>query len=150
MKKEIENLEENNSMDVKRVLTSVLGLPAVIAILVWGNTTVIDIFFAIVALISIKEYYGAFEKGETAKPIKWIGYVIAISIAGLRLLHLQSSLVAVDQDMTNRMFALIICAFFVIFFHILNSGMKINVRDRCSNYAWNNICPSNVNVFTYT
>lgn len=137
-------------MDVKRVLTSVLGLPAVIAILVWGNTTVIDIFFAIVALISIKEYYGAFEKGETAKPIKWIGYVIAISIAGLRLLHLQSSLVAVDQDMTNRMFALIICAFFVIFFHILNSGMKINVRDRCSNYAWNNICPSNVNVFTYT
>ena len=42
-------------MDIKRILTSVLGLPAVIAILVFGNTIVIDIFFAIIAVISIKE-----------------------------------------------------------------------------------------------
>ena len=42
-------------MDIKRVLTSVLGLPCVIAILILGNNIVIDIFFAIVALISIKE-----------------------------------------------------------------------------------------------
>jgi len=147
MKKEIENLEGNNSMDVKRVLTSVLGLPLVIAILFFGNNIIIDIFFAIVAIISIKEYFDAFEKGKKAKPIKWIGYVVAASLALLRLLHLQSSLIAVDQDMINRMFAVVVCAFFVIFFHILNSGMKVNVKDRCSYNAWNNLYTSIINVY---
>lgn len=32
-------------MDIKRVLTTVIGLPAVIAIIVFGNTVIIDIFF---------------------------------------------------------------------------------------------------------
>ena len=63
-------------MDIKRVLTSVLGLPAVIAILVLGNTIVIDIFFGIIAIISIKEYFDAFQKTGSAKPIKWIGYLV--------------------------------------------------------------------------
>ena len=72
-------------MDIKRVLTSVLGLPCVIAILILGNNIVIDIFFAIIALISIKEYFEAFEKGENAKPIKWIGYAISLSIGGFLL-----------------------------------------------------------------
>ena len=116
-------------MDIKRVLTSVLGLPFVMAILILGNTKVIDIFFAIVAVISIKEFYDAFEKGNTAKPIRWIGYLIAISISFLRFFHLQSSLVGVNEDMIRMMFVLIIFAFFVTFFHILNSGMKTNVID---------------------
>lgn len=116
-------------MDIKRILTTVLGLPAVIAILVFGNTIVIDIFFSIVAVISIREFYGAFEKGETAKPIKWIGYLIALSIAVLRMFHLESSLVPPDTNMINMMFALIILALFVVFFHVLNSGMKRNVMD---------------------
>ncbi len=150
MKREIENLEGNNSMDVKRVLTSVLGLPLVIAILFFGNNIIIDIFFAVIAIISIKEYFDAFEKGKKAKPIKWIGYFVAASLAILRFLHLQSSLIAVDQDMINRMFALIVCAFFVIFFHILNSGMKVNVKDRCSYYARNNLYTSTVNVYDNT
>lgn len=129
MKKEIENLEVSNSMDIKRLLTSVLGLPLVIVILVFGNETVIDIFFAIVALIAMREYFGAFEKSKKAKPIKWIGYLIAISIAFLRLFHLESTLVDVDTDMINMMFCLVIFSVFIIFFHILNSGMKTNVID---------------------
>lgn len=116
-------------MDIKRVLTTVLGLPAVIAILIFGNTTVIDVFFAIVALIAIKEYYDAFQKGKRAKPIKWIGYLIALSISVLRMFHLQSSLVGVEVEMIRIMFILVIFAFFVTFFHILNSGMKTNVVD---------------------
>jgi len=38
-------------MNVKRVLTSVLGLPLIILIMVFGNNTIIDIFFGLVALI---------------------------------------------------------------------------------------------------
>lgn len=131
MKREIENLEENNSMDIKRVLTSVLGLPLVIAIIVLGNNTIIDTFFALVALIGIKEYYDAFEKGENAKPIRWIGYLIALSIAVLRLFHLQSTLIDLEADMMNMMFILVIISVFIVFFHILNSGMKRNIIDGC-------------------
>ncbi|MCI8620801.1 MAG: phosphatidate cytidylyltransferase [Clostridia bacterium] len=116
-------------MDIKRVLTSVLGLPCVIAILILGNNIVIDIFFAIVALISIKEYYDAFEKSGNAKPIRWIGYIVALSISILRFLHLQSSLIPIDQNMQNVMFAFVIVSFFIIVFHILNSNMKRNVVD---------------------
>lgn len=116
-------------MDIKRVLTSVLGLPLVIAILVFGNTIVIDIFFAVVALISIKEFFGAFEKGGTSKPIKWLGYIVALSIAILRQFHLQSSLVDVDSDMMNIMFIAVIASVFISFFTVLNSGMKKTVLD---------------------
>ena len=116
-------------MDIKRVLTSVLGLPLVIVILVFGNETIIDIFFAIVALIAIREYFGAFEKSKKAKPVKWIGCLIAISIAVLRLFHLESTLVDVDTDMINMMFCLVIFSVFIVFFHILNSGMKTSIID---------------------
>lgn len=116
-------------MDIKRLLTTVLGLPAVIAILVFGNTTIIDIFFAIVAVIAISEYFSAFEKSKKAKPIKWIGYIIALSIAVLRLFHLESTLVDIDTDMINMMFCLVIFSVFVVFFHVLNSGMKTNIID---------------------
>lgn len=116
-------------MDVKRVLTAVLGLPLIVALMIFGNETIIDIFFAIVALIAIQEYFGAFEKGKRAKPIRWIGYLIAISIAVLRLFHLKSTLVDVDTDMINMMFCLVIFAVFIVFFHTLNSGMKTSVID---------------------
>lgn len=116
-------------MDVKRILTSVLGLPAIIALIIFGNNTIIDIFFAVVATFAIREYFGAFEKSKKAKPIKWIGYLIALSISILRLFHVQSSLTSIDVDMMNVMFSLIIFAVFVVFFHILNSGMKKNIVD---------------------
>lgn len=116
-------------MDVKRILTSVLGLPAIIALIIFGNNIIIDIFFAVVATFAIREYFGAFEKSKKAKPIKWIGYLIALSISILRLFHVQSSLTSIDVDMMNVMFSLIIFAVFVVFFHILNSGMKKNIVD---------------------
>ena len=116
-------------MDFKRILTALLGLPLVILIIAFGNDAVLDIFFAIIAIIAMKEYFGAFEKSKKAKPIKWIGYLVSASIAVLRLFHKQSTLIDVDVDMINMMFCLIIFAVFVVFFHILNSGMKRNIID---------------------
>ena len=116
-------------MDIKRILTSVLGLPLIIVIFVFGNETIIDILFAIVSLIGIREYFGAFEKGKKAKPIKWIGYLVALSIAVLRFFHLESTLVDIDTDMLNMMFCLVIVSVFIVFFKILNSGMKTTIID---------------------
>lgn len=59
-----------DNMKLKRILTGVIGFPIVALILIFGNIYVIDVLFAIVALISIYEYFNAFK--EKYKPIKWI------------------------------------------------------------------------------
>ncbi|MCI9365321.1 MAG: hypothetical protein HFJ54_01485 [Clostridia bacterium] len=47
-------------MDIKRALTTMLGLPCVIAIIVFGGNTIVDIFFAIVALIRYTRIFYCF------------------------------------------------------------------------------------------
>ena len=61
-------------MDLKRLSSALLGLPMVIVVLLLGNKYVIDVVMAIVAIISLQEYFNAFSK---YKPIKWIAYAIA-------------------------------------------------------------------------
>lgn len=65
-------------MDLKRVLTSVIGLPCVVLILILGNKYVVDILFMIVAIICMKEYFFVIEK--VASPLKIIGYLSTIII----------------------------------------------------------------------
>lgn len=61
-------------MDWKRLSSAILGLPMVIIVLLFGNKYLIDIAMAIVAIISLQEYFNAFSK---YKPIKWIAYLLA-------------------------------------------------------------------------
>ena len=46
----------------KRITSSLLGLPMVIVVLLFGNKYVIDVALAVVALISLHEYYNSFSK----------------------------------------------------------------------------------------
>ena len=57
-------------MNFKRIITAVVGLPVVIAILVLGNVYIIDILFAVIACMSLHEYFKSF-KGK-AKPVQWL------------------------------------------------------------------------------
>ena len=66
-------------MNLKRVLTTLIGLPVVGALLILGNTYVIDFFLLAVAIICMHEYFGVIEK--VAHPIKWIGYLSTIIVA---------------------------------------------------------------------
>lgn len=57
-------------MKLKRILSGLIGLPIVALILIYGNIYVIDVLFALVALISIHEYFNSFK--EKHKPVKWL------------------------------------------------------------------------------
>lgn len=57
-------------MNVKRLLSVVLGLPVVILVLALGNQYFIDIFFSVVAIISMYEYFNAVK--EKVNPVKWL------------------------------------------------------------------------------
>ena len=70
-------------MDFKRITSALLGLPMVIIVLLLGNKYVIDVAMAIIAVISLHEYYNAFKE---YKPIKWIGYLSAISICFVHII----------------------------------------------------------------
>ncbi len=66
-------------MDIKRITSGLLGFPLVLIVLVFGNKIVVDIALAIIALLSMNEYFNAISK--VAEPVKWIGYLSCLSIA---------------------------------------------------------------------
>ena len=57
-------------MNFKRIITALIGLPAVIAIFVLGNIYLMDILFVVIASMSLHEYFTSFK--EKAEPIQWI------------------------------------------------------------------------------
>lgn len=71
-------------MDIKRILSAMLGLPVVVIVLAFGNKYFIDVVFAIVALITMYEYFNAIK--EKTNPVKWIGYFSTILIAFIHVI----------------------------------------------------------------
>ena len=57
-------------MKLKRILSGIIGFPIVALILIYGNIYVIDVVFALVALITIHEYFNSFK--EKHKPVRWL------------------------------------------------------------------------------
>lgn len=57
-------------MRLKRIISSLLGFPFVAALLIFGSRYVVDIAFAIIAMIALKEYFHAFAK--KSNPVTWV------------------------------------------------------------------------------
>ena len=105
-------------MDIKRVTSALLGFPLVIIVLLFGNKYVIDVAMAIVAIISLQEYFNAFNK---YKPIKWIGYLIAFLICFIHL---------VPQEQLFSYIGLSIPIVIVaLFIELVIKDLKINIID---------------------
>lgn len=73
---------------VKRILTSVIGLPIVIIALILSNKYVIDVVVAIVAMMALYEYYHAISLKY--QPIQWIGYATALSLCFIHLVTMDN------------------------------------------------------------
>ena len=63
-------------MNTKRIVSGLLGFPLIAALLIFGNVYVVDIAFAIFALIALNEYFNGF-KGK-ANPIVEVRIFISI------------------------------------------------------------------------
>lgn len=105
-------------MSIKRLLSAILGLPAVVLILAFGNKYFIDLSFAIVAVIAMYEYFNAIK--EKAHPVKWLGYLSAIFIAFIHIIP--------NFNILYVSFSLpFIVA--ILFMHSIFTGMKYNITD---------------------
>lgn len=106
-------------MDIKRWISALVGMPLVVIILVLGNTYVVDITFAIVAGISLHEYFNAFK--EKANPVIWVGYVASFLIALIHVIPVQHA--------TTCVCVLIPTGITVLFLQVILSNMKTNIND---------------------
>ena len=106
-------------MNVKRYLTGLIGFPIVAAILIFGNIYIIDALFAIVALISIHEYFNAISKKY--KPIRALGYILAVLIAFIHI-------IPIDYLMIIAIMFIPLCVV-ILFLSIIFSSLKIEPKD---------------------
>ena len=106
-------------MNLNRILTTVIGLPIVIVILVFGNIYLIDVLFAIIAAMSIHEYFDSF-KGKT-NPVSWLGFVACGLIAFIHLIPKQYIIITIG--------ILVPTSILILFLQVIISNMKTNVQD---------------------
>lgn len=106
-------------MDIKRLTSGLLGFPLVLLILLIGNKYVVDIALAIIAVLSMNEYFNAVSK--ISKPIRWVGYLSCLSIAFIHI---------VPQEDLNIVITLGIPSILLILFaQVIFTNMKTTFKD---------------------
>lgn len=106
-------------MKNNRWISALFGIPLVICILAFGNVYVIDVAFAIIAAISLHEYFNSFK--EEAKPVIWIGYLISLFIAFIHV---------VPAEKIMPILAIILpTSILIMFVHVILTNNKINIKD---------------------
>ena len=106
-------------MDLKRVLTTVLGLPIVALVFLYGNQYVIGSVILVVSIICMYEYYAAIKK--VSKPIEWVGYLSNIFIIGAMLVP--------EEKLMQMVTFSIPVILFILFLHVIITDMKITFKD---------------------
>lgn len=106
-------------MDLKRIITALIGLPLVILLMVFGNSQVISFTIMLVALICMNEYFKVIEK--ICKPIKWVGYLSTIIIFLISVLPINiiESLIIFGSPVI----------LLTLFLHIILTDMKFTFKD---------------------
>ena len=106
-------------MNLKRLLTTVIGLPIVILVLVLGNKYIIDFIIAIIAIIAMNEYIKCVS--HKTKVISWISY---LSVATIALIHI------IPSEILSKFYVFAIpVILLILFFHIIISNMKITFEN---------------------
>lgn len=106
-------------MEVKRIMSAIIGMPLVVIILVLGNKYIVDITFAIVAAMCLHEYFNGFK--NKANPVVWIGYVASALIAFIHIIP--------TQYITTTLGILIPSAIAILFLQIIITNNKTNIKD---------------------
>lgn len=106
-------------MNVKRILTALIGLPIVLCFLVFGNKYILDVILAGIAIISMNEYIRCVSKN--AKVVSWISYLCVASIAFIHVVPIE----VINFIATLGVPILLL----ILFFHVIVTNMKITFED---------------------
>ncbi len=106
-------------MNIKRVLTALIGFPIVILVFIFGNKYIIDIAAAIIAIIAMYEYIKCVS--NKTKVISWISY---LSVASIALIHIIP--INIINIFVNFGIPIILL---ILFLHVIISNMKITFEN---------------------
>ena len=110
--------------NLKRIITALICLPILALILIFGNKYIIDVLFAIVAVISLYEYFHATSKEY--KSLKVLGYLFAICIAFIHV---------IPKEILTKAFVMIIpTSICVLFASVIATEMRIKPKDIFSEF----------------
>ena len=106
-------------MELKRILTSLIGFPLVVLLIVIGTPQIIDFAIMIIAIICMHEYLTVISK--ICKPIKWLAYISTIIVFLVSIL---------SAEIIKMIFLFSVpVILLVLFLHIIVTDMKITFKD---------------------
>lgn len=108
-------------MNLKRIISGLIGFPIVVLIFLLGNKYVIDIAVTILAVISVHEYTHCFKTSNKANPISWISYLSCALILAINIVQNEYILPIVGVYIPFVILAL--------FLHIIITDLKTTVLD---------------------
>lgn len=106
-------------MNIKRYISGFTLFPIFAVVMIFGNKYIIDIAISIIAIMCLHEFYKAF-RGK-AKPISWVGYIAAVSIAVIHIIPSNLILPIVT--------AIIPASIMILFVRSVLSELKLNIID---------------------
>ena len=106
-------------MNLKRVLTTVIGLPIVIMVFLLGNEYVIGGIALIASIICMYEYFKVIKK--VCKPIHWIGYLA-------NTLIVIASIFSIETITPILIYSIPIIVL-LLFLQVIFTNMKTNFKD---------------------
>ncbi len=112
-------------MNIKRIVTALIGLPFVILLIVLGNKYIVDAVVAVIAVVAMYEYAKCISK--QAKFINWVGYLVAISIAFIHVVSIEVLSTVITLGVPILLF--------VLFLHVIVTNMKITFKDMAFSFV---------------
>lgn len=106
-------------MNFKRIITTVIGLPIVILFFIFANKYIIDIAFAIIAVIAMYEYIKCVKTKSNV--VSWISY---LSVASIAFIHIIPNSILKNLELIS-----IPSLVMILFLHVIISDMKITFED---------------------
>ena len=113
--------KEKRAKTIKRTITGVIAFPILAVILIFSNTIIMDIFTAIIACISMYEYFHCFKSTNKANPSQYLGYIYCILIAFTHFVD--------ERLLTSIIIAIIPVSLVVLFAELVLSKGKKTVTD---------------------
>lgn len=108
-------------MEIKRVISALIGFPLVAIILIFGNKYLVDVTISIIAIMSLYEYFNSFKDQKENKNLRCIAYIAAITIMFIHI---------IPSDMILKLIAAIIpISILILFSQVIASNMKYNIKD---------------------
>ena len=106
-------------MGLKRMLTSLIGLPIIVLILFYGNEFVVGATVLIAGIICTYEYFNVTK--QVCKPIKWMGYLSNV--------YIMLSMFLSNEIMLKVVLYSIPIILLLLFSCVIITNMKITFKD---------------------